>query len=81
MKADNTALDGSKFDFWIADMFHYTVSLDEAGEVAAVWFDDLDHPKRALEWDARSGQPPGKDALNAISAFRSREVLIRSRAA
>lgn len=76
----NITTDGDTFDFWVADMFHYTVAVDGAGEVTAVWFDDLDHPKPVLEWEARSGQPPGKDALNAIGAFRDREILIRSRA-
>jgi hypothetical protein len=77
---NTTTADDDKFSFWIADMFHYTVAVDAAGDVTAVWHDDLDHPKPALEWEAQSGQPPGKDALNAISAFRSRETLLRSRA-
>jgi hypothetical protein len=39
-----TAADGDRIDFWIADMVHYTVTVEGAGEVVAVWYDDLDHP-------------------------------------
>ena len=77
---DTTTANDGNFSFWVADMFHYTVAVDAAGEVTAVWHDDLDHPKPALEWEAQSGQPPGKDALNAISAFRAREMSLRDRA-
>jgi hypothetical protein len=47
------------YDFWIADMHHYTVEVDGNDEPTALWFDDLDRPQPLSLAKPSHGTPRG----------------------
>jgi hypothetical protein len=66
------------YAFWIADMFHYTVQVDDDGRPARVWYDDLDHPVATLEWSRATGQPPSGDVRTALEVWEERKNRVTS---
>jgi hypothetical protein len=57
------------YEFWIANMSHYTVAVTDGAPVT-VWVDDLDHRRPVLEW--RAGEEQSRDVATALATFRKR---------
>jgi hypothetical protein len=64
------------YEFWIANMFHYTVAVTDGAPVT-VWFDDLDHRRPVLEW--RAGEEQSRDVATATRSANGGRIAFPAR--